>query len=120
MVIVTAALLLAVVNVAYESRDPRHWLGVLLPVTVLAASWPTIWRSRRIYASKEGLRIEVGAASRFVPWGAVAGVARPFWVINPLSWFESRTITLLDGTRVLFFPAPGAVSLLQARIGTSD
>jgi hypothetical protein len=122
--ILTAALLAASIAVAYESRNPAHLAGLLLPAVVFALSWPTIWRSSRIFASDLGLRIESGGESRFVPWQSVTGVAVPFWVINPLAWFESRTITLRDGTRVLFFPAPGAVALVNARVlaerGTPD
>lgn len=114
--IVLLALLLANLAVLRDSGNPAHALGLLLPAIILAASWPTIWRSRRVYASDRGLRIEHGGESRLVPWRLVSGVSQPFWVINPLSWFESRTLELSDGSRVLFFPSPGAVAEVKARL----
>ncbi len=114
--IITAGLLVASIAVAYDSRNPAHLIGLLLPATVFALSWPTIWRSSRVFASDLGLRIESGGESRFVPWQSVTGVAVPSWVINPVAWFEPRAITLRDGSRVLFFPAPGAVALVNARV----
>jgi hypothetical protein len=114
--IVTVALLLASLAVVYDSRSPVHLLGLLLPAAAFAVSWLTIWRTSRVYASEGGLRIESGRVSRWVPWQDVTGVVRPFWVINPLASFESRSMTLRDGTRVIFFPAPGAVAMVKARL----
>jgi hypothetical protein len=116
VVVVTTALLAAVVALVARSGNLVHLSGLLVPAIVMLTAWFTVWRASRVFASELGLRIQAGSESRFVAWEGVKGVEVPFWVVNPQSWFDSRFITLRDGSRVLFFPAPGALTLLESRV----